>query len=112
MKAIIPVAGAGAKLRPHTYTQPKALIPIAGKTILSFIVDQLNAAGINEFIFIVGYLGEKIQEYVKQTYPNLTCHFFTRTSGRALVMQLNLPGILLVPMKFLLPLAIPFASTM
>ena len=37
MKAIIPVAGAGAKLRPHTYTQPKALIPIAGKTILSFI---------------------------------------------------------------------------
>jgi len=75
MKAIIPVAGAGAKLRPHTYTQPKALIPIAGKTILSFIVDQLNAAGITEFIFIVGYLGEKIQEYVKQTYPNLTCHF-------------------------------------
>ena len=75
MKAIIPVAGAGAKLRPHTYTQPKALIPIAGKTILSFIVDQLNATGIHEFIFIVGYLGEKIQEYVKQTYPDLKCHF-------------------------------------
>src|SRR5476651_127346 len=74
MKAIIPVAGAGTKLRPHTYTQPKALIPIAGKTILSFIVDQLHSAGINEFIFIVGYLGEKIQEYVNQTYPHLTCH--------------------------------------
>lgn len=69
------MAGAGAKLRPHTYTQPKALIPIAGKTILSFIVDQLHTAGINEFIFIVGYLGEKIQEYVKQTYPDLNCHF-------------------------------------
>lgn len=75
MKAIIPVAGAGTKLRPHTYTQPKALIPIAGKTILSFIVDQLRDAGINEFIFIVGYLGEKIQDYVKQTYPDLTTHF-------------------------------------
>jgi glucose-1-phosphate thymidylyltransferase len=75
MKAIIPVAGAGTKLRPHTYTQPKALIPIAGKTILSFIVDQLHDAGINEFIFIVGYLGEKIQEYVSETYPNLTTHF-------------------------------------
>lgn len=75
MKAIIPVAGAGTKLRPHTYTQPKALIPLAGKTILSFIVDQLHDAGIQEFIFIVGYLGEKIQEYVKQTYPDLTCHF-------------------------------------
>jgi glucose-1-phosphate thymidylyltransferase len=75
MKAVIPVAGAGTKLRPLTYTQPKALIPIAGKTILSHIVDQLHAAGIHEFIFIVGYLGEKIQDYVKQTYPNLTTHF-------------------------------------
>jgi glucose-1-phosphate thymidylyltransferase len=75
MKAIIPVAGAGTKLRPHTYTQPKALIPIAGKTILSFIVDQLREAGINEFIFIVGYLGEKIQDYVKATYPDLITHF-------------------------------------
>lgn len=75
MKAIIPVAGAGAKLRPHTYTQPKALIPIAGKTILSYIVDQLHEAGINEFIFVVGYLGEKIEAFVNETYPHLTCHF-------------------------------------
>lgn len=75
MKAIIPVAGVGTKLRPHTYTQPKALIPVAGKTILSFIVDQLHQAGINEFIFIIGYLGEKIKGYVKETYPSLSCHF-------------------------------------
>jgi glucose-1-phosphate thymidylyltransferase len=75
MKAIIPVAGAGTKLRPHTYTQPKALIPLAGKTILSINVDQLHEAGINEFVFIVGYLGEKIQDYIKEKYPQLTCHF-------------------------------------
>ncbi|MCX6314813.1 MAG: glucose-1-phosphate thymidylyltransferase [Chitinophagaceae bacterium] len=75
MKAIIPVAGAGTKLRPHTYTQPKALIPLAGKTILSIIVDQLHEAGINDFIFIVGYLGEKIQDYVKAKYPHLNCYF-------------------------------------
>jgi len=75
MKAIIPVAGAGAKLRPHTYTQPKALIPMAGKTILSFIVDQLREVGITEFIFIVGYLGDKIQDYVQTTYPHLNTHF-------------------------------------
>lgn len=75
MKAIIPVAGAGTKLRPHTYTQPKALIPLAGKTILSINVDQLHEAGINEFVFIVGYLGEKIQDYIKAKYPQLTCHF-------------------------------------
>lgn len=71
MKAIIPVAGAGTKLRPLTYTQPKALIPIAGKTILSVIVDQLLEAGVTDFVFVIGYLGEKIQRYVAKTYPNL-----------------------------------------
>lgn len=94
MKAIIPVAGAGAKLRPHTYTQPKALIPIAGKTILSFIVDQLHNAGIDEFIFIVGYLGEKIEDYVRQTYPNLHCHFVHQNerqgTGHAIELTRNI----------------------
>ena len=75
MKAIIPVAGAGTKLRPHTYTQPKALIPLAGKTVLSIIVDQLVAGGITEFVFVVGYLGEKIQDYVKANYPDIKAHF-------------------------------------
>jgi len=96
MKAIIPVAGAGTKLRPHTYTQPKALIPIAGKTILSFIVDQLHDAGITEFIFIVGYLGEKIQEYVSQTYPHLTTHFVYQNerqgTGHAIELTRNIVG--------------------
>ena len=78
MKAIIPVAGAGTKLRPHTYTQPKALIPLAGKTILSIIVDQLKEAGITDFIFIIGYMGEKIQDYVTVHYPELKCNFITQ----------------------------------
>lgn len=75
MKAIIPVAGAGTKLRPHSYTQPKALIPLAGKTVLSIIIDQLREAGINEFIFIVGYLGDKIRDHVKNKYPDLKAHY-------------------------------------
>ena len=78
MKAIIPVAGAGTKLRPHTYTQPKALIPLAGKTILSIIIDQLKHTGITDFIFVIGYLGEKIQDYVKANYPELKTHFVTQ----------------------------------
>lgn len=96
MKAIIPVAGAGTKLRPHTYTQPKALIPIAGKTILSFIVDQLHEAGIKEFVFIVGYLGEKIQEYVLQEYPNLKTHFVYQNerqgTGHAIELTKSIVG--------------------
>lgn len=96
MKAIIPVAGAGTKLRPHTYTQPKALIPLAGKTILSIIVDQLLDAGITEFIFIVGYLGEKIQDYVKEKYPQLTSHFLFQNErhgiGHAILLTRDIVG--------------------
>ena len=75
MKAIIPVAGAGTKLRPNSYNQPKALIPLAGKTVLSIIIDQLKEGGINEIIFIIGYLGEKIQDHVKSKYPELKAHY-------------------------------------
>ena len=82
MKAIIPVAGAGTKLRPLTYTQPKALIPIAGKTILGVIVDQLLEAGVTEFVFVIGYLGEKIQRYIEKTYPNITHTFVTQNDRR------------------------------
>lgn len=96
MKAIIPVAGAGTKLRPHTYTQPKALIPLAGKTILSIIVDQLRDAGINDFIFIIGYLGEKIRDYVTVNYPELNCHFITQNerygTGHAIDLTKEIVG--------------------
>jgi glucose-1-phosphate thymidylyltransferase len=82
VKAIIPVAGAGTKLRPLTYTQPKALIPIAGRTILGVIIDQLIDAGVSEFVFVIGYLGEKIQRYIDKTYPELKCTFVTQSDRK------------------------------
>jgi glucose-1-phosphate thymidylyltransferase len=82
VKAIIPVAGAGTKLRPLTYTQPKALIPIAGRTILGVIVDQLQEAGVTEFVFVIGYLGEKIQRYIDKTYPDLKATFVNQNDRR------------------------------
>jgi dTDP-glucose pyrophosphorylase len=80
MKAIIPVAGVGTRLRPHTYTQPKPLIPVAGKAIISFIIDQLVEVGITDFIFVIGYLGEKIQLFVENEYPNLNKEFVLQNS--------------------------------
>ena len=53
MKAIIPVAGIGTRLRPHTYTHPKPLIPVAGKPILSYIIEHLLNENIDEFVFII-----------------------------------------------------------
>lgn len=75
MQAIIPVAGAGTRLRPLTYTQPKVLISVAGKPILSFIIDELQENGITDFVFVIGYLGEKIKEFVEKNYPKLNAKF-------------------------------------
>lgn len=75
MKAVIPVAGAGIRLRPHTYTQPKPLMPVAGKPIIRLIVDNLREAGITQFVFVIGYLGEKIRDYILATYPDLDTEF-------------------------------------
>src|SRR6056297_565054 len=78
MKAIIPVAGAGTRLRPLTYTQPKPLIPVAGKPIISFIIDQLVEVGIQDFVFIIGYLGEKIKNYVDKKYPDINRQYISQ----------------------------------
>ena len=75
MKAVIPVAGAGTQLRPLTYTQPKPMIPVAGKPIIAFIMDQLIFSGIQDFVFILGYLGDKIRNYVENNYPGINAEF-------------------------------------
>ncbi len=68
MKALIPVAGIGTRLRPHTHTVPKALLNVAGKPILGHIVDRLQEAGIEEFVFVIGHMGEVIREWGERTY--------------------------------------------
>jgi len=90
VKAVIPVAGIGSRLRPHTHTQPKSLVPVAGNTILGHIVDRLRGAGLTEFVFIIGYLGEKVEQYVREHYPELKSTFVVQSPreglGHALYM--------------------------
>jgi len=75
MKVVIPVAGAGTRLRPHTFTQPKPLMPVAGKPIIAFIIDTLAETGLTHFVFIIGYLGDKVRNYIEQRYPHLQTEF-------------------------------------
>lgn len=75
MKVVIPVAGAGTRLRPHTYTQPKPLMPVAGKPIICFIIDRLVEAGVTDFVFVIGHLGDKIRDFIEKAYPNLQIEF-------------------------------------
>jgi len=68
MKAIIPVAGEGTRLRPHTYTTPKVLIYVAGKPILGHILDSLTAVGVDEVVLIVGNRGDQVTRYVNEHF--------------------------------------------
>jgi glucose-1-phosphate thymidylyltransferase len=68
MRAIIPVAGVGTRLRPHTYTLPKVLLNVAGKPILGHILDKLLEEGITSATIIVGYMGDLVEEYVRTNY--------------------------------------------
>jgi glucose-1-phosphate thymidylyltransferase len=68
MRAIIPVAGVGSRLRPHTYTHPKVLLNVAGKPIIAHIMDKIVEEGITKATIIVGYLGDRIKDYLESTY--------------------------------------------
>lgn len=75
MKAVIPVAGKGTRLRPHTHTMPKPLVHVAGKPILAHIIDSLRAAGVTAMAFVVDRRGDVIPEFVRGTYPDLEAEF-------------------------------------
>ena len=68
MRAIIPVAGVGSRLRPHTYSVPKVLLNVAGKPIIGHILDKIIEAGFDEATIVVGYLGEMVKEYALKNY--------------------------------------------
>jgi glucose-1-phosphate thymidylyltransferase len=75
MRAIIPVAGVGSRLRPHTYTIPKVLLIVAGKPILAHILDKLIAEGITAATIVVGHMGDKIREFVTESYPRFPVEY-------------------------------------
>ena len=66
MKAIIPVAGYGTRLKPHTKRYQKTLLPIAGKPALDFILEPLFDTGITDITFIVGHLKEQVIKHMEK----------------------------------------------
>jgi glucose-1-phosphate thymidylyltransferase len=72
MKAVIPAAGVGTRLRPHTYSMPKILLNVAGKPMISYIIDELiEVKEIDSIIIIVGHLGDKVQQYITNRYSDV-----------------------------------------
>lgn len=78
MRAIIPVAGVGTRLKPHTYTTPKVLLNVGGKPMLGHILDKLLEEGINKATFVIGHLGEQIKDYVINEYPTIKSDFIAQ----------------------------------
>ncbi|MBN2645656.1 MAG: NTP transferase domain-containing protein [Desulfuromonadaceae bacterium] len=75
MKIILPVAGKGTRLRPHTHAKAKSLVRVAGKTVLEHIVSRLLQLGEHEYIFIIDENGIQIREFMEHHFPDLTCHY-------------------------------------
>ncbi len=74
LKIVIPMAGFGTRLRPLTWSRPKQLIRMADKLVIDHLIDSfatLPDPTNSEFIFIVGYLGDKIEAYMHQAHPEL-----------------------------------------
>ena len=69
MKVIIPLAGKGTRLRPHTHITPKPMLRVAGKPVISYLLDDLEKlGGIDQIIYITGHLKEKVEEYARTEY--------------------------------------------
>ncbi|RJP77924.1 MAG: nucleotidyl transferase [Candidatus Zixiibacteriota bacterium] len=92
MKAIIPVAGMGTRLRPHTHTLPKVLLNVAGKPIIAHIMDQIIRTRIDHVVFVVGYLGDIFENWAREHYPHLSLEFIEQpqTLGLAHAVDLGL----------------------
>jgi len=70
MKVIIPLAGKGTRLRPHTHITPKPMLKIAGKPVIDYVMEDLQRLGnVEQVVYITGHLKEKVEEYARTKYP-------------------------------------------
>ena len=69
MKVIIPLAGKGTRLRPHTHVVPKPMLKVAGRPVMSYVMDDVQKLGnVEQVVYITGHLKDKVESYVKHTY--------------------------------------------
>jgi glucose-1-phosphate thymidylyltransferase len=69
MQVIIPLAGKGTRLRPHTYLVPKPMLKVAGRPVMDWVMDRLDGLDVTELIFITGHLKEQVEAYARARYP-------------------------------------------
>jgi len=94
LKVIIPVAGAGTRLQPHTLTTPKALLHVGGKSVLEHVLESLAALEPEEVIFVIGHKGDQIIDFVRREY-DFNCRFVPQEKllGLGYALHLGLKDI-------------------
>lgn len=75
MKVIIPLAGNGTRMRPHSWSRAKPLLNVAGKTVIGHLLDMMEAVTTEEVIFVINRQGEQVEEWIRHNYPQLDAHF-------------------------------------
>ena len=95
MKVVIPLAGKGTRLRPHTHVTPKPLLKVADKPVMSYILDDLRGLGVHEAVIITGHLKEKVQQYMEAEYPDFHAVYVEQPvqNGTAGAVQLAAPYV-------------------
>jgi len=83
LRIIIPVAGQGTRLRPHTEKRQKVLLPVGGKPILDRVLQALVAAGISDVSFVIGHLGDQVREHMAG-YHDLQVTYVEQSEQRGL----------------------------
>ncbi len=69
MQVIIPLAGKGTRLRPHTHLIPKPMLKVAGRPVMDWVMDTLQGLDVTELIYITGHLKEQVEAYARARYP-------------------------------------------
>ena len=95
MKVVIPLAGKGTRLRPHTHVTPKPLLRVGDKPVMSYILDDLRELGVNEAVFITGHLKERVEEYMADEYPDFRVQYVEQAvqNGTAGAVDLARPYV-------------------
>ncbi len=93
MKVVIPVAGFGSRLKPHTFTTPKPLMEVAGRVILDYVIEDIKDLNPSEIILVVGYKKEQVIAHVKENHKGLNFKFVEQKildgDGSAIRLGLN-----------------------
>ena len=94
MQVIIPLAGKGTRLRPHTHLVPKPMLKVAGRPVMDWVMDRLAGLDVTELIIITGHLRDQVEEYATGRY-GVPCRYIEQQvqDGTAGAINLARPHV-------------------